>query len=215
MSSIEDIAGGDQIPVGVRQFLSLTMTVIAAALYAAILGYAIVGTLAGAEIVVTTAAIRAAQLLSGLVGSVVTAGFARSKRPVTVQVIASHPMGGRALTAWRTLRPPSLLKRNLMGLADTLGLRAGSLPVTRSTAPEGDGPSTGDRPTEGAEEAREAPAALWVAILYLAVYFLVGLGAFALTVVRSDAPEIISNAGWVWLGTIVSSGYSFFALDSQ
>jgi hypothetical protein len=27
-------------------------------------------------------------------------------------------------------------------------------------------------------------------------------------------PEMITNAGWVWLGTVLSAGYAFFALGS-
>ncbi|MBC7315767.1 MAG: hypothetical protein H5T70_05030, partial [Chloroflexi bacterium] len=56
---------------------------------------------------------------------------------------------------------------------------------------------------------------MWIALLYFVIYFVVGVAAFALTLLRPSVPEIISNAGWVWLGTVATAGYSFFALDSQ
>ena len=192
------------LPDWAQEILSLALTVIAAILYAVVLGGALIKTLVQPTPDFTVGTVRAAGLLSGLVGSVVTAGFARSKRPMPVQMRTPHPMGGSAETAWSTLKPPSLVKRNLLGLASMLGLHTGPSTPSRSSSLD----------TEEAEASKTISTALWVALLYYAVYFLIGIGALLLMLTKPVVPEIVQNSAWVWLGTVSTSGYSFFALDS-
>lgn len=191
--------GAELVPDQIRRVLTLALTIIAALLYALVLGGAVVKTFVEGEPTFTENTVRAAGLLSGLVGSVVTAGFARSRRPALVRMTTDHPLGGRAVTAWSSLRPPSLIRRNLSSLASTLGLAAS--------------PSAASPDDEEPEIAKSITPTVWIALLYFVVYFLVGLGAFMLTIWRPVVPDIISNSSWVWLGTIISSSYSFFGLD--
>lgn len=191
--------GAELVPDQIRRVLTLALTIIAALLYALVLGGAVVKTFVEGEPTFTENTVRAAGLLSGLVGSVVTAGFARSRRPALVRMTTDHPLGGRAVTAWSSLRPPSLIRRNLSSLASTLGLVSS--------------PSAALPDDEEPEIAQSITPTVWIALLYFVVYFLVGLGAFMLTIWRPVVPDIISNSSWVWLGTIISSSYSFFGLD--
>lgn len=193
-------------PLWLQQALSLTLTVVAALLYALVVGNAVVKTFIEEQPTFTDGTTRAAGLLSGLVGAVVTAGFSRSKRPTTAPVSAKHPLGGHATTAWVSLKKPSRPRIKLQSLGETLGV------PTVAPAP------SRTEPTQGPGElpaSQGMPAALWVGILYFAVYFMVGLASFAAILLRSSAPEVVVNSAWVWLGTIMSSGYSYFALGSQ
>lgn len=201
---MEDSTEMQPIPDLIRRTVSLVLTVVAIVLYAMVLGNAIVRSFLEDEPELSDSMVRAAGLLSGLVGSVVTAGFARGQRPVSVQVEASHPMGGRASTGWSTLKPPSLVMRNLLGLADTLGLRATPEPLSRRTTVDAEEP----------EVTRELSAAVWVALLYFGVYFLIGISGFAVTIWREGAPEVVANSAWVWVGTVISSAYSFLGLNT-
>lgn len=198
-----DSAPGNQyLPESVRQLASLVLTLSAALLYALLLGSAILKTVLGPTPDFGPNMVRMTGLLGGLVGSVVTAGFARSAPPVSVQMAARHVMGGEAVTAWRSIRPPSRLRRNLLSLGETLGVR--------SSASYREGLNRGDL----VEEAPRARAAMWIAIFYLVVYIVVGLAAVVVSFWIDHTPEMVAQAGWVWLGTTVSSAYSFFSLES-
>lgn len=203
---MDDITEGGMFPEWLRRSLSLTLTVLAALLYAAILGTAIVRTFLEPDPAFSQSAERTASLLSGMVGSVVAAGFARGRRPASVPITTDHPVGdGRARTSWRSLGPPSLVRCKFLGLATLIGARpayAGPWSATEEEAPD-------------LEPGRGWTVPLWIALLYFGVYFLVGAGAFAVTLLRSTTPEFLVNAAWVWLGTVMSSGYSFFALGAQ
>jgi len=203
---MQDVIESPIIPDAVRRVLVLCLTVGAALIYGVLMGVAIYGTFSGTSRGLDNeTAARTASLLSGLVGSVVTAGFSRSKRPSTVQLSTSHPMGGRAVTAWRTLEPDSLVKANLLGLSSFLGFATQPRASTPSRTTE-DGPPV---------EAETSPFALWVAIFYFAIYFLVGVASLLTMLLIPQAPDMVVDAGWVWLGTLLSSGYSFFALNDK
>ncbi|MHB1296602.1 MAG: hypothetical protein ACYC4R_16610 [Anaerolineae bacterium] len=211
---MDDLKEGVQIPDTLRQALSLILTVLAAVLYAAILGSAVVRTYIEVDPTFGDGTIRAAGVLSGLVGAVVAAGFANSQRAQYQQITLDHPLGGgQAPTGWTTLKPPSRLKRKLLGLARTIGVRARQARL--HTAP--DESTTDPTPVEGQEPEtpQKSGMAVWVAILYFAVYFIVGAAAFALAVIRPEVPELVSNCAWVWLGAVVSSGYTFFELGQS
>ncbi|MHB0856171.1 MAG: hypothetical protein ACYC5M_01210 [Anaerolineae bacterium] len=208
---MDDPNEGALIPERLRQVLSLLMTVLAALLYAAILGSAVIRTYVEGDPLFSQGAVRAAGVLSGLVGSVVAAGFASSQRPARQPISLDHPLGGRAPTGWTTLKPPSFLKRKLLGLARTIGMRTQQ--ARPATAPEGE--PTVPAPIEEPDAPRKVSLAMWVAVLYFGVYFFVGAGAFALTVMRPEVPELVFNCAWVWLGTVLSSGYTFFALGQS
>jgi len=191
------------IPDWLQQTLSLVLTLAAALLYLIILGYAIVVSFMSPNPIFTVGTTRAAQLLSGLVGSVVTAGFARGKRLSSGPVSATHPMGGLGPTAWSRLKSPSRTSRKFMGLGELVGFRALPIAPPRSRLQEGEG-----------EQPQLSSLSLWVGMVYFGVYFLVGIGAFALILLKSEVPEFISNSAWVWLGTLVAAGYSFFSLGA-
>lgn len=199
----------DNIPTGIipewlQRVSGAIVTILAAVLYAIVLGSAIIRTVIEGEPVFSEATLRMASLLSGLVGSVVAAGFARSRRPSAAPIVAPHPIGGSvARTGWYTLKPPSRFRAKFLGLAAMVGIR-----VRVGATILSDVPSPEESP------ATQAPSyALWVGLLYFAVYFLVGVGAFAVAVMRPTVPELVSNAAWVWLGTVVTSAYTYFGMD--
>ena len=201
---MEDSAQDAGIPERIRRLISLSLTVIAAVLYAGVLGSAVVRTALQESPHFSQNTVRAAGLLSGLVGSVVTAGFARSPRPGTVQLANRHPLGGRTPVAWQSLRPPSLLRRNLAGLASVLGLET-EWRALRSS-PDGADPPMIDS---------HMPATAWVALLYFAVYFVTGVGAFAVAMWKDPVAEFLANSGWVWVGTAISTAYAFLGLNTR
>ncbi len=190
------------IPAWMQQMLSLVLTLAAALLYLGILGYAIVRSFIEPEPVFTAGAMRAAQLLSGLVGSVVTAGFARGKGS---SVSAMGAVGSTSALAVRArLKPISRTRRKFIGLGELVGFRALPSAPRKSMPEEGEG--------EQEETPQVSSLSLWVGLIYFGAYFLVGIGAFALILIKSDVPEFIGNAAWVWLGTLVAAGDSFFSL---
>jgi len=199
----EDIVRKGAFPDWLQRILSLTLTVLAALLYALILGNAIVKTFSEGNPTFTEGTLRAASVLSGFVGAVVTAGFARGRRLGTPPVSVAHPMGGSALAPWASLKPASRTKSKLVGLAITLGLPIEPAILQQLAAPDAEQP----------EPEKALSTGVWIAVLYLVVYFAVGASAFVLSVIRPQVPEIISNVAWVWLGTLVSSGYTFFGLN--
>jgi len=207
---MRDIIESPVISEKARRVLTFALTVGAAILYAIVLGYAIVLPLVSEEEPqFSSGLVRAAGLLSGLVGSVVTAGFANSKQPDSVSISAPHPMGGRAVTAWNTLRPPSRVKSKLLGLGELLGLRAVRILPSR-TDPSRDGEATAPTtPTEG------MTLSGWVGLLYFAVYFITGAAALVVSLFKMPVPELIDNAGGVFLGTVMTSAYTFFALNAK
>lgn len=190
------------VPERIRQVLAFLLTVIALILYVVVLGDALVRTYLVGMPELPPATTRFASLLSGLVGAVVTAGFARAGRPSSVPVTAPHPLGGWAHTGWNTLRPPSRVRVKLLGLAELLGLRPASLIPAQTATDE-----------EEAGRRRGLDAATYLALAYFLVYFLVGLGAFLLAFTRPEVPDLVMNAAWIWVGTIVSSGYAYVGLS--
>lgn len=194
-----------------RRILTVALTVGAALLYAAVLGYAIVLTLISPDQPqFSSGLVRAAGLLSGLVGSVVTAGFANSKQPGSVSISAPHPMGGRVATSWNTLRPPSRVRSKLIGLGELLGLRTPRTFPSRTTpSRDGDSAPLPPTPTEG------MGLQGWIGLLYFAVYFVTGAAAFVVSLFKMPVPELVDNAGGVFLGTIITSAYTFFAPSNK
>ncbi len=203
---MDDVLNDELVPVRVRSALSLGLTVLGALLYAIVLGAGIIRTYVEVTPVFGEGLERVASLLSGLVGSVVTAGFAKGRRPATVAITAEHPLGGQAVTSWSSLERPSLLRCRFLGLASIIGLET-ALPTTW--------PATDEEASPDLQPGQGMTNTLWVSLLYFGVYFLVGGAALALTLLRPSVPEFVSNAGWVWLGTVVSSGYTFFSVDAN
>lgn len=181
------------IPDNTKRLISLAFTVLAVLLYGTILGGAIIKTLMDDSAVFTPGALRATQILAGLVGAVVTAGFARPQNS-NVTTSAREKDSG--------LLPHWFIESKFLGLADTLGLNLRSITASSSVMPL----------EEVSVRAAKINTATWVAILYFIIYFITGAGAFVITVMRPEVPEIISSTAWVWLGTLITSSYSFFAL---
>jgi hypothetical protein len=200
---------GQALPVWLRELLALGLTISAAALYAAILGIAILRTVQQGDPEFSSSMVRAASVLSGLVGAVVATGFAQSRREMPIRVAAESPDDPSQEIVWTTGRPVSLLKRNLLGLGQTLGLPV--LPIQARFATHDEEADLTEEPAEP----QSNKAVMWIALLYFVVYFAVGVASFGLAMWRPVVPDIVSNAGWVWLGTVASAGYSFFALDAR
>ncbi len=202
----------DLIPEQFRRMIILTLTLVAVALYAAIIVSAIVVTLTRENPQFGENMERAAGLLSGLVGAVVTAGFARSKPSSAVPISISYPMAGDAVVQWWRLRSPSLASRNLEGLGDLLGLP--DVPPREAPGVEPLFPEEDDeKPEPSPAPAQGMTAKTWIALAYVLVYLCVGLAAFVVVLWRSPVPSIVANAAWVWFGTLISSTYSFFGLE--
>lgn len=200
----------DNLPTGtlpewLQRISGAIVTVLAAILYAIVLGSAIVRTAVEGEPAFSEPTLRMASLLSGLVGSVVAAGFARGRRPSAAPIIAHHPIGGGVTrTGWYTLKPPSRFRSKFLGVAAMVGIRVQVGATTLSDVPD---------PADPPPAAQAPTYALWVGLLYFGVYFLVGVGAFVLSVTRPVVPDLVSNAAWVWLGTVVTSAYTYFGMD--
>lgn len=190
------------VPERIRHVISFALTVAALVLYAIVLGDALLRTYFLGMPELPEATTRFASLLSGLVGAVVTAGFARASRPPSVPVTAPHPLGGWAHTGWHTLRPPSRARAKLLGLSELLGLRpAGLIPAQTATD------------EEESSRRRGLDAATYVALAYFMVYFMIGSAAFVLAFTRPEVPNLVMNAAWIWVGTIVSAGYAYVGLS--
>jgi len=190
------------VPEQIQQALSLTVTVSAGILYAAILGGAVLKTVTQGAPVFNENMVRAAGLLSGLVGSVVTAGFARGGQ------ISSVPVGYYEEGSERSTRAATRRRRTtskFASLAQTLGALPPRTPIRRDLPGEPD--------VEDESTSLITRIALWVALFYFAIYFVIGIAAIAITFLRPMVPELVSNSAWVCLGTMLTTGYSFFALD--
>lgn len=209
MARMDQLAVVGPAPAWLRQFVSAIMTVSAALLYAVVLGIAIVRTFQEGDPVFSATMSRAAGVLGGLVGAVVAAGFTYSGRGISVQVAHSR----RHLIH----NPVPWVKRNFFGLAEILGMPL--LPeIVLWIDPEvplaPDNPDA-ETPSYELDEPVINKVSLGISILYFVIYFVTGLGAFGLAVTRAAVPDLVSNAAWVWLGSLVSSGYAFFALNSD
>jgi hypothetical protein len=204
------------LPDSLRKLLTLVLTVSAALLYAIVLGVAIVRTLREPSPVFSEGMVRTAQLLSGLVGSVVAAGFAQSKGgPYSVGGV---PASGGAMGQAASLaeRLGTRARAKFGGLADMLCVPTTPQPAPRRTMPVEDAPAE-QPPADGGEPASSTqglPFGVWVALLYFVVYFVVGASALLLFLFKSTVPNLVADSAWVWLGTVSSSGYAFFALGA-
>ncbi|NLX43584.1 MAG: hypothetical protein GXY79_08930 [Chloroflexi bacterium] len=112
--------------------------------------------------------------------------------------------------------PVNLVKRSFTGLANTIGLPL--LPeLVLWTEPElgPGGEPVSDTPSFEVDEPAVNRTSLFLAILYFAVFFVVGLTAFVTSIARPSVPELLANCAWVWLGSIITSGYAFFTLSGE
>lgn len=208
MSSYQDLTNNELVPGWVKEVVTVGLAITAIVLYGGVLVVAVYRTVSSDQPLITFGMERAAAMLGGLIGTIVTAGFARGRRPVTVQARGLRPVGARRPSFWQRLDAPALLQSKMLGLARTVGLPAASGAMATLAADADGGVSAID-----ARQARHTRLAMWMAIVYFVVYFVVGLGAFGLTLLRESVPDMVANAGWVWLGTLVSAGYAFFGVD--
>ena len=205
---MERITDGIAIPAWLRPALSLVLSTSAALLYGILLSVAIIRTVVEGQPTFSPGTLRAAELLSALVGSVVTAGFARGKQPAeAIHASWFRPRSWAARVAAARKRTLSLAQNKLVALGEVLGFYRAPFAETRDVG----------HPEEivSPEPLRGNPAAFVVGMLYFGVYFVVGVAAFIVTVARSAVPDLISNSAWVWMGTLISSAYAFFALGQQ
>lgn len=208
MAPSEQPSLADLTPPWLRQLFGVVMTASAALLYAAVIGTAIIRTLQEGNPTFSSTMTRAASVLSGLVGAVVATGFSRSGRGITIQIAGPRRELLRSPIHW--------IKRNFFGLAETLGLPL--MPeIILWTDPDPESPTEPEKrsPWYEIDEPLMNKVSLGIAILYFLVYFITGIGAFGLAILRPEVPELISNAAWVWIGSLASSGYAFFALNSD
>lgn len=204
---MHNTSGNVTLPVQIRQLTTFVITVSAALLYGGVLGAAIVRTLAEPSPLFTEGMARTASLLGGLVGSVVAAGFAQGNRPLPGMVRATRPWA-RLMSVPLTV--VSYGPAKLVALARLLGLPVG--PSAPSRAEPG-----GSAPQPGVPEGADllTSAGVWVALLYFAVYFLVGISAFVLFLAKSHVPPLIADSAWVWVGTVSSSAYAYFGVGAR
>ena len=205
---MERITDGIAIPAWLRPALSLILSASAALLYGILLSVAIIRTVVEGQPTFSPGTLRAAELLSALVGSVVTAGFARGKKPleaIHASWFRPRPWAARAAAAGK--RTLSLAQNKLVALGEVLGLYRTPFAETHDVGhPE---EIVSPEPSQG------NPAAFYVGMLYFGVYLVVGAAAFVVTVARSAVPDLVANSAWVWMGTLISSAYAFFALGQQ
>jgi len=204
MTSFDELNGNELVPAWVKEVVMIGLSVIAILLYGGILSVAIYRTVNSDLPFITNGMERSVAILSGLIGTVVTAGFARGKRVTTTQMRGLRPVGAEPPPFWARYNLRALAQSKMLGLARTVGLPAVSAPLS-SRANDASGAPAANKGSSS--------LAMWLAIVYFVVYFLVGLGAFGLTVMRESVPDMVSNAAWVWLGTLVSAGYAFFGVD--
>ncbi len=229
MARIERLFSVQPAPPWMRQLVSVVMTISAALLYAVVLWVAIYRTFSEGDPVFSLMMSRAAGVLGGLVGAVVAAGFSHSGRGISIHVAGPRRHLVRHPIHW--------VKCNFFGLAKALGLpllpeivfftdHPGAIPPDAERPGEDDPmqPAPLEPPLDEPEpdgrwfeidEPTLNKVSLGISVLYFAIYFLTGFGAFGLAVARANVPDLISNAAWVWLGSLVSSGYSFFALNAD
>ena len=81
---MERITDGIVLPEWLRPAVSLILSASAALLYGILLSVAIIKTIVEGQPAFSPGTLRAAEMLSALVGSVVTAGFARGRQPADV-----------------------------------------------------------------------------------------------------------------------------------
>jgi hypothetical protein len=199
------------LPAQLQRIVAFALTVSVAILYAVIMTVVMVNAVNSPGWEPNANVVRAVGLLGGVLGAVVTAGFARSQPASGVFLGADHPLGGAAPSGWAAIRP-SRARRNLLGLAELMGL-----PTRRPASPSrtGELPEEAEPPEEIIAEPARAGLAMWVAILYLAVYLVVGLASLIVSLLISEAPDVVTQAAWVWIGTALSSAYAFFGIDRQ
>ncbi len=222
MSRIDRLFQVQPAPPWMRQLVSAVMTTSAAILYAVVLGVAIYRTFHEGDPVFSLTMSRAAGVLGGLVGAVVAAGFSHSGRGISI-----HVAGPRRHLVHH---PIHWVKCNFFGLAKALGLPLLPEIVFFTDPPDAPEvkdpvqPEPLDPPLDEPEpdnrwyeidEPTLNKVSLGISVLYFLIYFFTGFGAFGLAVARANVPDLISNAAWVWLGSLVSSGYSFFALNAD
>jgi hypothetical protein len=210
----------DQIskyPVIPAWLSALAVPVIAASaalLYAFLLGTAIVKALLGLPLSLTPTALRIVQILSGLVGTVVSAGFSRGKQPAPVNVHPQHYILRGERRAAARQHALNLSQHKFGSLGQLLGFRTWSpvapTPATREAVSPA--PDAGATPAPAPTPPDTHPAAVAVGLLYFAVYFLVGAAALLVALLKPGAPELVANAGYVWAGTVASSAYTFFSV---
>jgi hypothetical protein len=203
------------IPEWIKPALALVLTASAALLYALILGTAIMRTAIEPHPVFSPGALRAAELLGGLVGSVVAAGFARGKQPAPMHPVAVLPGSWVTHVTRSAVRVRALARNKLLSLGEIMGLERATPPLRDldELAPAEPAPAPAPAPTPSPKPSN--PAAVAVGLLYLVVYVLIGAAALIVTISKATVPEIVSNSAWVWLGTVASATYSFFALGGQ
>ncbi len=205
MTSYDEFSRNGLVPTWVREIVTVGLAICVIVLYGVLLGTALYRTLHSDTPFITNGMERSAAILSGLVGTIVSVGFASGRRVATVQARGLRPVGADKPSLWERLGAGALVQGKMLGLARTVGLPVVSASVAGLAADQGGG--------AGASEANTNRLSMWLAIVYFVVYFLIGLGAFLLTVMRESVPDMVSNAAWVWLGTLVSAGYAFFGVN--
>ncbi len=208
MGDVEEIIESELLPQRLRRILSLMLTVMAVLIYALVMGIAIYRTLTEPDPVFTDAWTRVVAGLSGLVGAVVTAGFSRGSQSSTSVVALKDPAKHKSLSVgWHALRSPSRARCKMLGLASFLGARV-ALPVAVVGALD-------DEEVVEPDDDTSSTSAVWLAVLYFCVYFITGAASLLTVLLTDNAPAFLSDAAWVWLGTVASSAYSYFSIDSS
>jgi len=214
MASYDEFSKNELVPTWVKELVTVGLAVSAIVLYGGILAAALYRTVASDPPFITYGMERAAAMLGGLIGTVVTAGFAQGRRTASVQARGLRPVGARPPSLWERLDAGSLVQGKMLGLARTVGLPVISISLASLAADQAGAP-VGAPTGAPASTTQSNKLSMWMAIVYFVVYFVVGLGALGLTLVWETVPDMIANTGWVWLGTMISAGYAFFGVNSD
>ncbi len=110
---------------------------------------------------------------------------------------------------------PVVFSSGLVLIVTTIGGLVSALVITKlAVTPPGRSPSI-SLPTLKEEEAPRGAEA-WLAVLYLIIWMLVGLGALIVGVMmRPEANQTLHDLGTTWLGLAVTSGYAYFGITPK
>ncbi len=122
-----------------------------------------------------------------------------------------------AVAAWERTVPvkPVEFSSGLVLVVTTIGGLVSALVITKlAVTPPGQSPTISLPAAVG--NGGPSRAETWLAILYLIIWLIVGLGALIVGVImRPEANQTLHDLGATWLGLAVTSGYAYFGITPK